>query len=114
MKKKESGDGEDGPGHRPRPPGKGKKLWVADELMTFGTGEETGGTYSLTDSTVLPQGEAPPQIHHREDESFYVLEGEFEFLDRDQWIKAVPDSFVRVPKGSLHTLKNTGEETSRL
>ena len=35
MKKKESGNGEDGPGHRPRPPGKGKKLWVADELMTF-------------------------------------------------------------------------------
>jgi hypothetical protein len=35
LKKKESGDGEDEPGHRPRPPGKGKKLWVADELMTF-------------------------------------------------------------------------------
>ncbi|MBD0355798.1 MAG: cupin domain-containing protein, partial [Rubrobacter sp.] len=44
---------------------------------------------------MLPQGEAPPQIHQREDESLYVLEGEFEFLDRDQWIKAAPDSFVR-------------------
>jgi mannose-6-phosphate isomerase-like protein (cupin superfamily) len=63
---------------------------------------------------VLPQGEAPPQIHHREDESFYVLEGEFEFLDRDQWIKAAPGSFGRVPKRSLHTLKNTGEEVGRL
>ena len=79
-----------------------------------GAGEETGGTYSLTDSTVLPQGEAPPQIHHREDESFYVLEGEFEYVDRDQWIKAAPGSFIRVPKGSLHTLKITGEAISRL
>ena len=99
MKKKESGDGEDDQGIAHVPWGKCKKLWVADELMTFGVGEETGGTYSLTDSTGLPQGEAPPQIHHREDESFYVLEGEFEFLDRDQWIKAAPGSFVRVPKG---------------
>ena len=61
-----------------------------------------------------PQGEAPPQIHHREDESFYVLEGEFEFLDKAHWIKAAPGSFVRVPKGSLNTLKNTGEEIGRL
>ena len=115
MKKKESGDGEDGPGHRPRPPGQVQEALGGGRAYDLcGVGEETGGTHSLTDSTVLPQGEAPPQIHHREDESFYVLEGEFEFLDRDQWIKAAPGSFVRVPKGSLLTLKNTGEEISRL
>lgn len=99
----------------PASPGQGQEALGGGRAYDLcGAGEETGGTYSLTDSTVLPQGEAPPQIHHREDESFYVLEGEFEFLDRDQWIKAAPGSFVRVPKGSLHTLKNSGEEVGRL
>ena len=58
------------------PPGEGKKLWVAEELMNFViSGEDTGGGYALTDSTVPPRGEAPPHIHHREDEAFWVIEG---------------------------------------
>ena len=72
MKKKVSGDGEDGPGHRPRPPGKGKKLWVADELMTF---------------------------HHRENESFYMLEGEFEFLVGTTGSRPPPAPSSAFPKG---------------
>ena len=48
--------------------GEGKKLWVADELMTFkASSQETGGAYSLTDSVVPPGGGPPPHIHHRED-----------------------------------------------
>ena len=47
------------------PSGEGKKLWVADELMTFkASGEDTGGAYSLTDSVVPPRGGPPPHIHH--------------------------------------------------
>jgi hypothetical protein len=72
MKKKVSGDGEDGPGHRPRLPGKGKKLWVADELMTF---------------------------HRREDESFYLLEGEFEFLVGTTGSRPPPAPSSALPKG---------------
>ena len=47
----------DGQGAAHVPAGEGKKLWVADELMTFVvSGEDTGGAYSLTDSVVPPQG----------------------------------------------------------
>lgn len=59
-------------------------------------------------------GGPPPHIHTREAESFYVLQGEFEFLAEDHWIKAAPGSFVHVPKGSLHTLKNAGDFVGRL
>ena len=59
----------------------GKTLWVVDELMTFkAVGENTGGAYTLTDSLVPPQGGPPPHIQHREDEAFWVLQGELEFL----------------------------------
>lgn len=98
------------------PTSEGKTMWmVGTDLIIFkATTETTGGSYALFDSLVLPGGGPPPHIHHREDESFYVLEGEFEFLDRDRWIKAGAGSFVHVPKGTLHTLKNSGEEVGRL
>lgn len=98
------------------PDGEGTTVWmVGTDLITFkATGEDTGGAYALFDSLVLPGGGPPPHIHHREAESFYVLEGEFEFLAGDRWIKAAPGSFVHVPKGSLHTLKNAGDRVGRL
>jgi mannose-6-phosphate isomerase-like protein (cupin superfamily) len=81
-------------------PGKGKKLWVADELMTFkASGEDTGGAYSLTDSVVPPRGGPPPHIHYREDEAFWVLEGDLEVLVGENRFGAGAGSFVHLPKG---------------
>ena len=88
---------------------------VGTDLITFkAASEDTNGEFFLFDSQVLPGGGPPPHIHHHEDESFYVLEGEFEFLAGDHWIKAAPGSFVHVPKGSLHTLRNAGDSVGRL
>lgn len=95
-------------------PGEGKKLWVTDELMTFiATGEDTGGAYSLTDSTVRPQGGPPPHVHHREDEAFWVLEGELEVCVGENRFEAVAGSFVHLPKGVLHSYENVGSGPAR-
>lgn len=98
------------------PDGEGKTLWVVGtDLITFkATGASTGGAYALFDSLVLPGGGPPPHIHHRETEGFYVVEGQFAFLDGERWIPASPGSFVHVPKGALHTLRNVGEGVGRL
>lgn len=98
------------------PPGEGRRIWmVGTDLITFkAASEDTNGEFFLFEGLVLPGGGPPPHIHHREAESFYVLEGEFEVLDRGHWIKAGAGSFVHVPKGTLHTLKNAGEEVGRL
>jgi quercetin dioxygenase-like cupin family protein len=54
----------------------GPAYWGPGELMTFLiTGEETGGAFFMADLTVVPGGGTPPHIHHREDESFHLLEG---------------------------------------
>jgi mannose-6-phosphate isomerase-like protein (cupin superfamily) len=96
------------------PPGEGKKLWVAEELMTFvASGEDTGGKYALTDSTVPPQGGAPPHIHHREDEAFWVLEGDLEVVVGEDKIGASAGSFVHLPSGVIHTYKNVGATPAR-
>ena len=90
-------------------PGEGRKLWVAEELMTFVvSNEDTCGKYALTDSMVPPQGEAPPHIHHREDEAFWVLEGELEIMVGEDTFEASAGSFVHLSRGVIHTYKNVG------
>ena len=96
------------------PADEGKKLWVTDELMTFKvSSEDTGGTYSLTNSMVPPQGEQPPHIHHREDEAFWVLEGELEIAAGGEAFKASAGSFVHLPKDIPHAYKNVGTRPAR-
>jgi len=92
-------------------PGEGRAVWVlGGQLLTYKvTAEQTGGAYSLFEGAVPPGGGAPPHIHHREDESFYVVEGEFEFSRDGETMKAGPGSLVYVPRGSLHAFKNVGE-----
>ena len=76
--------------------------------------EETGGEYSLYETTAPPQLGAPPHIHHRETEAFYVLEGEFEFLKGERTVRARVGEFVRVPRGVVHGFTNVGDEPARL
>ena len=95
-------------------PDEGGRLWVADELMTFvASGGQTGGRYALTDSTVPPGGEAPPHIHHREDEAFRILEGELEITAGERVFVAGAGSFVHLPRGVPHAFKNVGATPAR-
>src|SRR3712207_6150448 len=92
-----------------------RSLRVFGELVTSKiTSYQTGGAYSLFEVTTQPGSGLPPHIHHREDEAFYVLEGEYEFLDEGRTINAGVGSLIYVPKGNLHTHKNIGEGIGRL
>lgn len=55
-----------------------------------------------------PGGGQPPHVQHREDEAFYVLEGDFEFLVEGRAIRAQAGSLFCVSKDSLHAHKNVG------
>ena len=97
------------------PPGEGRSLWVLGELVTYKTtSEQTGGAYSLFEVATQPGGGVLPHIQHREDESFYALEGEYEFLVEGRTINAGAGSLIYVPKGNLHAHKNVGEGVGRL
>src|ERR671923_199988 len=53
-------------------------------------------------------------IHHREDETYYIIEGEFEFMEDDgSTFTAGAGSFVYLPKGRLHMHKNAGDTPAR-
>ena len=96
------------------PLGEGKKLRVTDGLMTLkASGEDTGGAYSLADSMVPPQGGPPPHIHHREDEAFWVLEGELEVSVGENRFRAGAGSFVHLHRSVLHSYQNVGTAPAR-
>jgi quercetin dioxygenase-like cupin family protein len=98
-----------------RPSGTGRAFWGPGDHYTFlVTGAESGGAYFAMEALVPPGGGPPPHIHTREEETFYVLEGNVEFLLGEQAVAAGPGDFVNVPRGTVHRFQNTGTETARI
>jgi len=94
--------------------GKGKTVTVMGDAYTIKAArEETGGAYSLIESTITGGG-PPPHIHLTEEEAFYVLEGKLEVRIGDNTVTATPGSFVLVPRGTVHSFTRTGTEPARL
>jgi mannose-6-phosphate isomerase-like protein (cupin superfamily) len=98
------------------PPGEGtRSLWVLGELVTHKVpSQQTGGAYSLFEVVTQPGAGPLPHIHHREDESFYVIEGDYEFLIGGQTLRVGADSLLYVPKGTLHTHRGVGKGVGRM
>ncbi|GAA0915255.1 cupin domain-containing protein [Streptomyces thermoalcalitolerans] len=78
------------------------------------TSEQTDGALALMDGTVEPGYGNVPHIHSKEDEAFYVLTGEFEFLNGNQRFTAGPGDFIYIPKGTRHAFRNVAREPARL
>jgi quercetin dioxygenase-like cupin family protein len=88
---------------------------VLGDLYEFkAVSEDTGGAYAAVEVTATPGLPGPPpHIHHREDEAFYLLEGELElFVEGDTGVVGA-GSFVNIPRGMLHTFRNAGAESAR-
>jgi quercetin dioxygenase-like cupin family protein len=86
-------------------------VWYNGSLMTFlATGEDTQGQFALIEA-VVRNGNAPPQhIHRREDEIFYVLEGELAVSVGDRTTKAVPGTMVFLPRNVPHSFTVESEQ----
>jgi quercetin dioxygenase-like cupin family protein len=77
--------------------------------------EDTGGAYSIHDNTIPPGSPGPrAHIHHRHEETFYVLEGELTVRAGSRTITAPAGSFVVVPRGVVHQPSNPGPQPARV
>jgi quercetin dioxygenase-like cupin family protein len=88
-----------------------RSVWYSGWLLTFlATGEDTRGQFALMEQ-VARKGNVPPRhIHHREDETFYVVEGEMTFLVGDETIKATPGTMVFAPRDVAHSFTIDSEQ----
>ena len=96
------------------PPGSGRHVWHIDNLMTFkAVAADTGGRLALWEQS-LPLGSSPPlHVHHRDDEAWYVLEGELTFRVAEDTYAAEAGSFLWAPRGLPHTFR-VDSPTARL
>jgi quercetin dioxygenase-like cupin family protein len=93
----------------------GKKVNVLGIPMVIRIhGHDTGGVVSAVESHDVPGGGPPPHIHSREDETFQVLEGEYEFAVDGKSIVAKKGTTIFAPRGIPHTYRYLGQTPGRL
>jgi mannose-6-phosphate isomerase-like protein (cupin superfamily) len=85
-----------------------------DVYRVVARSEDTGGTLMLIDARVFPGGGPPMHVHSREDESFFVLEGEVTFFTADGPVRAGPGTFLHLPKGVPHAFRNETATPARM
>ena len=98
-----------------RTPGEGRTIAVVGDVYRFlATGEDTDGKYAIWEAIVPPGGGPPPHVHSREEEGFYVLEGEITFRVGDEVTVATAGMFANMPVGKPHSFKNESGTTARM
>jgi quercetin dioxygenase-like cupin family protein len=78
------------------------------------TGEDTNGKYAMWEAIVPPGGGPPPHVHSREEEGFYILEGEITVDVGDERIVATVGMFANMPVGTPHSFKNESGTPARM
>jgi mannose-6-phosphate isomerase-like protein (cupin superfamily) len=98
-----------------RKPAQGRTVAVVGDVYRFlATGDDTNGKYAVWEAIVPPGGGPPPHVHSREEEGFYVLEGEITFQVGDKRLVAGPGMFANMPVGTPHSFKNEGSRPARM
>lgn len=86
--------------------GGGGSFWTMGMLVSWlAEGKDTGGSFSLAEGLVPRAAEPPPHTHTREDEAFYILEGEMSVRVGGQTIEARAGDYVYLPQGIEHSFE---------
>lgn len=87
----------------------GAEFWFKAEA------EDTDGAFSFLELLVSAGWAGPPpHVHGRHDETFYVVEGEFEFKAGSTVTSARVGDFLFVPRHTAHAFSNPGSDPAKL
>jgi mannose-6-phosphate isomerase-like protein (cupin superfamily) len=86
----------------------------ADRVDVFVDSSMSNGLSSTLVQEVHPGGGPPPHSHTKEDETFVVLDGDFELLMDGQWHPLVSGEAAYARRGSIHTFRNSGTTIGHL
>jgi quercetin dioxygenase-like cupin family protein len=96
------------------PSGTGEARWWFGSLAEIkATSADTGGLCTIVEVTCGPGYEAPLHVHHREDEGFWVLEGQVTFLVGGTTIEGAAGDYAFGPRGMPHRF-SVGDQGCRL
>ncbi len=78
------------------------RWWFGALAEIKATAADTGGQMTIVEVTEHPGAEAPLHVHHRDDEGFWILEGEVTFEVGDETIEASAGDYVFGPRDIPH------------
>jgi mannose-6-phosphate isomerase-like protein (cupin superfamily) len=88
----------------------GRALWHLGALLTFkALGAETGGQFWALEGLADQQMAVPLHSHSREDEFWFILEGEIRFTIGNETQSCGPGGFAYMPRGVPHTFQIISE-----
>jgi mannose-6-phosphate isomerase-like protein (cupin superfamily) len=91
--------------------GEGRSIRVIDNEVTIKiSSRDTGGAFTVFEGRVMSLQGPPLHLHRDQDESWYVVDGNFLFEVDGQEIYASTGATVFAPRGSRHTFQNLGSE----
>src|SRR5580700_8087069 len=103
--------------HQPtlRTPTEGRTIAVVGDVYRFlATGDDTNDKYAMWEAIVPPGGGPPPHVHSREEEGFYILEGEITLHVGDERIVVTAGMFANMPVGTAHSFKNESDRPAKM
>jgi quercetin dioxygenase-like cupin family protein len=98
-------------------PTEGERLLIhGGNVMTFkAIGSDADGRYSLCHYEARPHWPGPESHTHPDfEEAFYILDGEFEFSIAGVITRALPGTFLLVPRDVEHSFRNPTDAPARL
>jgi quercetin dioxygenase-like cupin family protein len=78
------------------------RWWFSSLAVIKASAADTGGAVSIIEVTEPPRAEGPLHVHHREDEGFWMLEGDATFVIGDTTIEAHAGDYLFGPRDIPH------------
>src|SRR4051812_40668431 len=87
----------------------GTSVWFDGLTITVKVAaDQTGGSMGLVTASIPPGTGPSTHAHPDADETFYVIDGELEFLAGDRIFTGRPGDAVYIPRTTRHHVKNVG------
>jgi len=97
------------------PEGEGQTIHVVGDDVTIKiSSRDTGGAFAVFDSRTLPQQGPPLHLHREQDETWFIVDGEYRFEVDGQEIFASAGDTVFAARGTRHTFQNIGDRPGHL
>lgn len=87
---------------------------LGEKVEIFVDGKMSDGKTVVLVQTSPPGGGPPPHRHTREDETFCVLEGTFEFFENGAWREIPVGVPLFAPRNVAHGFRNAGTSPGKI
>ena len=92
-----------------------QSYWFFDQLVdVLVSGEQTAGSYSVSELRGPPDFATPLHRHRDLDEGFYIVAGELTIWVGEEVNVLSAGDFLLAPRRVPHTIRNTGSEDVRM